>query len=127
MITKATVVLLGVSLLGAGVFAACTVSTSSVADPDEPTPTADATATPAVPASDADDRACTTDDDCEIVETACCDHCNGGKVDAFAKAHAADHKPTGCEGKMCTERGCGAAVAKCNAGQCAAEIQPLGS
>ena len=127
MITKTSVVLVGVGLLGAGIFTACTVSTSSVAEPDDPTPNAANTALPGPTASRADDRACTTDDDCEVVETACCDHCNGGKVDAFAKTHAAEHKPTGCEGKMCTQRGCGAAVAKCNAGQCAAEIQPLGS
>ena len=71
------------------------------------------------------ERACDRDADCEVVQTACCDHCNGGKADAFAKGYAAAHRAKNCEGTACTMRACGPAVAVCNAGQCAARIEPL--
>jgi hypothetical protein len=69
--------------------------------------------------------ACTADADCVVVETACCDHCNGGKAEAFNVAFADQHKPTGCDGTACTKRGCGEALAKCEAGTCTVTIAPL--
>jgi len=73
------------------------------------------------------DTTCQSDADCVVVETACCDHCNGGKVEAFNKAHADAHRPQGCEGTACTRRGCGDAVAECVDNTCRAKILPLGS
>src|SRR5687767_4404651 len=69
--------------------------------------------------------ACTTSDDCVVVETGCCDHCNGGKAEAYNKAHADAHKPQQCADTTCTERGCGDAVASCEAGTCKISIAPL--
>lgn len=69
--------------------------------------------------------ACSSDADCVVVETACCDHCNGGKAEAFHKDHAAAHKPTGCEQTACTMMACGAATATCEAGSCKVTIAPL--
>ncbi|NVB83921.1 MAG: hypothetical protein HOV81_36435 [Kofleriaceae bacterium] len=71
------------------------------------------------------DTTCTTDSDCVVVETACCDHCNGGKAEAFNKAVADAHKPTSCENTTCTLMACGAATASCDAGTCKVTIQPL--
>ena len=71
------------------------------------------------------DTTCTADPDCVVIETACCDHCNGGKVEAFNKASADAHKATGCEDTMCTQMACGAATASCDAGSCKVTIQPL--
>lgn len=69
--------------------------------------------------------ACTTDADCVVVETACCDHCNGGKAEAFNSAFADGHKAAGCGETMCTQMACGAAVATCDAGTCKATIAPM--
>ena len=77
------------------------------------------------PAPSTSHASCTTDADCVIVQTACCDHCNGGKAEAFNVAFADQHKPTGCESTPCTDRGCGPAIAKCEAGTCTATIGPL--
>lgn len=68
---------------------------------------------------------CTTDADCVIVETACCDHCNGGKAEAFNAAFADTYKPSGCEQTACTKMGCGNAIASCDRGTCKATIAPL--
>jgi hypothetical protein len=68
---------------------------------------------------------CSADTDCVIVETSCCDHCNGGKAEAFNVAFADQHKPTGCEQIACTEMACGPAIAKCEAGRCTSTIGPL--
>jgi hypothetical protein len=69
--------------------------------------------------------ACKADADCAVVETKCCDHCNGGKAEAFPVAEADAHKATGCEGTACTEMACGRATAVCEAGACAVKIQSL--
>lgn len=69
--------------------------------------------------------ACASSEDCVVVETKCCDHCNGGKAEAFNKAHADAHRPTGCEATACTELACGKAMAKCEAGICTVTIGPL--
>jgi hypothetical protein len=71
------------------------------------------------------ETSCTSDADCAVVETQCCDHCNGGKAAAFNKAFADAHKATGCEQTMCTEMACGQAVASCQSGTCTATIAPL--
>ena len=68
---------------------------------------------------------CQTKDDRVVVETQCCDHCNGGKAEAFNKAHADKYKPKDCGSTACTEMGCGAAVAECVDSKCEAKIQPL--
>ncbi len=88
-------------------------------------PTATPTAPPDNGSGEPAHTACTTDADCVIVETACCDHCNGGSAEAFNTAFADAHRPTGCEGTACTKRGCGDAVASCDAGTCKATIAPL--
>ncbi|MDI1433687.1 hypothetical protein [Polyangium sorediatum] len=80
-----------------------------------------------VPSAASADTTCQSDADCVVVETACCDHCNGGKVEAFNKAHADAHRPQGCAGVACTRRGCGDAVAECVDHTCQAKILPLGS
>jgi hypothetical protein len=103
------------SLLVVMLVAAC----SSGSKP-APTPPSGSAEPPA-----ASHNSCTADTDCVVVETACCDHCNGGKAEAFNVAFADQHKPTGCEGTACTKRGCGEALAKCEAGTCTVTIAPL--
>jgi hypothetical protein len=68
---------------------------------------------------------CKADADCAVVETKCCDHCNGGKAEAYPVAEADSHKATGCEGTACTEMACGRATAVCEAGACAVKIGNL--
>ena len=68
---------------------------------------------------------CSSDADCVVVETACCDHCNGGKVEAYNTAFAAKHKPTGCEATVCTQMACGAATASCDGGTCKVTIATM--
>ena len=55
-------------------------------------------------------RKCAANDECELVQTTCCDVCNGGKVAAVNKSKSADVKkkyPSKCKPKeACTERGC---------------------
>lgn len=88
-----------------------------------PAPSSTPTATPTASASGADD-ACDVDTDCEHVELGCCDHCNGGKLGAFNKAHASKHRPT-CEPTRCTRRGCGAATVRCASHHCVAGVEGL--
>lgn len=95
------------------VLAACSSGTKPAATPPGPG------------SSEASHAACSTDADCVVVETACCDHCNGGTAEAFNTAFAAQHKATGCENTACTQMACGAAVAKCEAGACTVTIAPL--
>jgi len=85
-----------------------------------PGPTAITPVAPPAPAADAASQSCDVDADCVIVELGCCDHCNGGKVDAFNKASAASKKPT-CEATACTKRGCEPATASCVAHRCVAK------
>jgi hypothetical protein len=68
---------------------------------------------------------CESDSDCVVVETQCCDHCNGGKALAFNKDNAAAKKPSGCEGKVCTMMACDHAVAVCKDSQCRVEMQSV--
>lgn len=68
---------------------------------------------------------CQTAEDCVIVETQCCDHCNGGKAEAFNKRQADRYKPKDCGSTMCTEMGCGEAVAECVDSKCTAVLKPL--
>jgi hypothetical protein len=77
------------------------------------------------PPSGESHSSCTTNEDCVVVETACCDHCNGGKAEAFNKAHAEAHKPPGCQDIACTEMACGPAIASCEAGTCKVTIGKL--
>src|SRR4051812_5340143 len=95
--------------------AACSSGTKS---PTPPTNTGGATSEPG-------QTACTTDADCVVVETTCCDHCNGGKAEAFNKAFADAHKAKGCEETMCTQMACGAATASCDSGTCKSTIGAL--
>lgn len=104
-------------LLAAVLAAACSSGTKA---PTPPTNTGSGT-----PTSEPAHTACTADADCVVVETACCDHCNGGKAEAFNKAFAEAHKATGCEQTMCTQMACGAATASCDAGTCKATIGTL--
>jgi hypothetical protein len=68
---------------------------------------------------------CQTKDDCVIVETECCDHCNGGKAEAFNKKQADKYKPKDCGATMCTLRACGPAVAECVDNKCTAKLEQL--
>lgn len=95
--------------------AACSSSERAPALSAKPTP----------PGGAAAEVACTGAADCVVVETACCDHCNGGKAEAFHKSFAASHRPTGCEGTACTAMACGAAAARCDAGVCKVTIEPI--
>lgn len=76
------------------------------------------------PPSASGETACSSDADCVVVETTCCDHCNGGRAEAYNVAFAAAHKPTGCEETVCTLMACGAATASCDAGTCKVTIGP---
>lgn len=101
------------------------IACSPAAQEQSPTePQASATASPDAPSS-SEERACQSDADCVVVETACCDHCNGGKADAFAKAFADQHKAKDCGSTACTERGCGKAIAVCTDHKCEAHIEPI--
>jgi hypothetical protein len=64
-------------------------------------------------------RACSTDADCVLVETACCDHCNGGKAVAVNKSHTGDAEKLRpqCGPTMCTKRACFTRAA-CESGAC---------
>lgn len=75
------------------------------------------TQAPAVTVKDAW-RQCAANDECVLVETACCDHCNGGKAVVVNKAHQKDAEklrakcaPT----TACTMRACLTRVACENA------------
>jgi hypothetical protein len=64
-------------------------------------------------------KTCKADAECALVETACCDHCNGGKAVAVNKAHvpdAAKLRPS-CGATACTRRGCMTRAA-CDKGAC---------
>jgi len=104
-------------LATAVVFAACSSASKAPAPPANHGSTGGDTTT--------SETSCTSDADCVVVETACCDHCNGGKADAFNKAFADAHKATGCENTACTLMACGAATASCEAGSCKVTIQPV--
>ena len=76
----------------------------------------------------ADWRACSADSECVAVELACCDHCNGGKLDAYHTDHVLDAAalvgPKGCQGVACTAMGCAKAIAWCEQGVCTAGLDP---
>jgi hypothetical protein len=78
------------------------------------------------PTSEFDERqACTADADCEAVEVACCDHCNGGTVVGIHRDHVADVRQTyvpgdKCDGVACTKMACAEQpVPFCKDGVCA--------
>ena len=72
-----------------------------------------------------DGKTCDADADCTIVETKCCDHCNGGEADAFNKTSAADHEPQACGNTACTRVGCAEVVASCENHRCVAITKDL--
>jgi hypothetical protein len=71
---------------------------------------------------------CRAADDCEVIETGCCDHCNGGAVisvnDAYARLAREHVVQTDCEGIECTERACAAEVPTCEDGRCGSIPDP---
>ena len=73
---------------------------------------------------------CDKDTDCAVFEAECCDHCNGGKLLAANKAHLGAAKaalakpPSSCVDTMCTAMGCAPGVGVCEAGKCAAKLDP---
>jgi len=69
---------------------------------------------------------CDADSDCVIVETKCCDHCNGGEAQAFNAASAKDHEPKDCGGwVVCTRMACSQVVASCQSHHCVAVVETL--
>ena len=66
--------------------------------------------------------ACASSADCTVIETKCCDHCNGGEALAVAVATQAEalakFGPTGCGGVACTEKACPPAKAACEKHHC---------
>ncbi|MCO4763578.1 MAG: hypothetical protein KC502_18855 [Myxococcales bacterium] len=71
---------------------------------------------------------CSQHMDCAVFETACCDHCNGGKLMSVGKKFVdlakAKHQKTDCQGTACTEKGCGKAIAVCDSGVCKGKADP---
>lgn len=68
---------------------------------------------------------CKADDDCVVIETGCCDHCNGGKAVAYPKSAGAPKREEPCTDRACTELACGPALPHCNAGKCEVKIGEL--
>ncbi len=72
--------------------------------------------------------ACGAGDECVALETACCDHCNGGKVVAVAKQHLAAAKAAWaaqtCDSVACTEMACAPALATCVSAKCTVTSDP---
>lgn len=68
---------------------------------------------------------CQADQDCAVVELACCDHCNGGELGAFNRASleratkALAPAVGACNATVCTERKCNPGAARCEQGRCA--------
>ena len=100
------------------------VVVTACSSPSKPAPEPPAGSGSAEPPA-ASHASCTADADCVVVETACCDHCNGGNAEAFHVVFADQHEPSNCDGTACTKRGCGDAVAKCEASACTVTIAPL--
>ena len=71
-------------------------------------------------------RSCKVDADCIVVQTACCDHCNGGKLEAFHRDHADAKRAKDCERVPCRPEACEpiTATASCNAGICTVLVMP---
>ena len=73
---------------------------------------------------------CNNDTDCEVFEAECCDHCNGGKLLAANVTHigaatiSLAKPPSTCIATMCTAMGCAPGVGVCEAGKCAAKLDP---
>jgi hypothetical protein len=97
---------------------------SPAANPDDPDVGSDPgqgwkTMTPKIAVPDAW-RACSDSSECKLVETACCDHCNGGAAVAINASREpelrARYPRNQCSGG-CTERGC-ITRAVCESGQC---------
>lgn len=71
-------------------------------------------------------QACAVDTDCAVVELACCDHCNGGRVagvhrDFAAEVHAS--ATAACGDTACTLMACVAQpTAVCAQGMCGVAI-----
>lgn len=72
--------------------------------------------------------ACASDLDCTAIETQCCDHCNGGKALAVAKASLSEAKalfgPGDCSGVACTEMACSPSKVLCKNKTCALIATP---
>jgi hypothetical protein len=72
--------------------------------------------------------ACQSDLDCVAMETQCCDHCNGGKALAVAKAYIAQaqslYGPGNCAGVACTEMACAPSKVLCSNKKCALIATP---
>jgi hypothetical protein len=73
-------------------------------------------------------RACSDSSECKLVETACCDHCNGGTAIAVNAKHEPDvqtqylYPRDKCTNVACTERGC-FTRAICESGRCEMQWQ----
>jgi hypothetical protein len=70
-------------------------------------------------------RSCKADTECALVQTTCCDQCNGGKAVAVNKSRIQDAQKLRpqCANTACTKRGCMTRAA-CENGACA--LQALG-
>jgi hypothetical protein len=70
-------------------------------------------------------RTCTASNECTLVQTTCCDVCNGGKAVSVHTTHVKDVEqkyPRQCNQTVCTERGCFLRAA-CESGRCVAQGQ----
>lgn len=80
-----------------------------------------APSTPATPTVD-ERQACGADEDCAVVETECCDHCNGGAIAAVHQDAAAEVRAqieAACGPTTCTELACvEEPTAICRSGRC---------
>jgi len=75
-----------------------------------------------------DYRTCAVDEDCVIVELGCCDHCNGGRVDAVHRDRAEEIQMSfgdDCEeDEACTEMACAPMLARCTDWTCESYPDP---
>lgn len=72
--------------------------------------------------------ACSADADCYALPLSCCDACNGGAIGAFHNKFVETAKPLvvpkKCASVSCGTQPCGSPIAVCEAGQCAAIVDP---
>ncbi len=110
------------------------VESKPLPTPDFELPRETATDTPA-PTVSMDDAAftCSESSECVVLETGCCDHCNGGALvsvnSKYSDAAMEAFRQRSCENTACTKMACAWSFTPvCDAGTCARlEERPLGT